>query len=133
MMVKLKKYLFFSSIILFIISHPDILILWFEIITVTEFIVIHKNSFHDIRDLIFLWLKEYYQILHRTVACADIHLSYFAADSLLHIIKRLFNFLYICLLLRHRIHSHHDQIAVMLMPLSYIFHELIDPCKLPVI
>lgn len=48
-------------------------------------------------------------------------------------VKCLLNFLDICKLLRQSVHSHHDQIAVVVVPISYIVHELIDSCKLSVV
>ena len=52
---------------------------------VTLTVILGKNTFYDVRDMRFVRLKQYDEILQGTVACTDIHTADILPDGLFHI------------------------------------------------
>lgn len=54
---------------------------------VTLTVILGKNTFYDVRDMRFVRLKQYDEILQGTVACTDIHTADILPDGLFHILQ----------------------------------------------
>ena len=52
---------------------------------VTLTVILGKNTFYDVRDMRFVRLKQYDEILQGTVACTDIHTADILPDGLFHL------------------------------------------------
>lgn len=78
-------------------------------------VVFGENTIHDLWNVILIRLKQDDQVLHGAVSCADIYRSDALLYRVFHAFQRFLNIFNIGNLIRSGFHSHHDQIAVILM------------------
>lgn len=100
---------------------------------VTLTVILGKNTFYDVRDMRFVRLKQYDEILQGTVACTDIHTADILPDGLFHILQSLLNGFDIRNCIHKCLDGDHRQITSALAACDKLTHVFILSCEIPVI